>query len=204
MEAQLDSGGGGLVIPESLADAPEIRRAAGRVRVRAVRGYLLQAENGQARVRCQEWPGTPSPTRWWRSTRPFPLVNFGSPPMQKFAITFDQKNLLVRFLAVGKKILAGGPSQPAANDQCTDPSAAARLGAGGVKAGTKNRDQGNKGPKERGGSRGLQAPEPTPATTRPLGPDTSNTACPHSPPNGFPSGTHFPSAVPYGLATTTT
>ena len=32
----------------------------------------------------------------------FPLVNFGSPPMQNFAITFDQKNLLVRFEAAAK------------------------------------------------------------------------------------------------------
>ncbi|MGA2561714.1 MAG: hypothetical protein ABSF17_18750, partial [Terracidiphilus sp.] len=29
----------------------------------------------------------------------FPLVNFGSPPMQSFAITFDQKTLLVRLRA---------------------------------------------------------------------------------------------------------
>jgi hypothetical protein len=42
----------------------------------------------------------------------FPLVNFGSPPMQIFAITFDQKNLLVRFASNQKRFSLSAPPLP--------------------------------------------------------------------------------------------
>jgi hypothetical protein len=42
----------------------------------------------------------------------FPLINFGSPPMQIFAITFDQKNLLVRFTANQKRFSLTAPPSP--------------------------------------------------------------------------------------------
>jgi hypothetical protein len=42
----------------------------------------------------------------------FPLVNFGSPPMQIFAITFDQKNLLVRFTANQRRFSLSAPPSP--------------------------------------------------------------------------------------------
>ena len=42
----------------------------------------------------------------------FPLVNFGSPPMQSFAITFDQKSLLVRLGANRDHFTLTAPPSP--------------------------------------------------------------------------------------------
>ena len=42
----------------------------------------------------------------------FPLVNFGSPPMQSFAITFDQKSLLVQLRAKSDHLTLTVPPSP--------------------------------------------------------------------------------------------
>ena len=47
----------------------------------------------------------------------FPLVNFGSPPMQSFAITFDQKSLLVRLIANHDHLMLTTPPSSDTADQ---------------------------------------------------------------------------------------
>jgi hypothetical protein len=42
----------------------------------------------------------------------FPLANFGSSPLQAFAVTFDQKNRLVRFKASQKALSLSAPPTP--------------------------------------------------------------------------------------------
>jgi hypothetical protein len=98
LEAQLDSGGGGLVLPESMAkslkyDVDPVVYAEGRsVSTR----FQLKAARLGSDVRIGRYTITHPVVAIHPA---FPLANFGSPPMRNFAITFDQKNLLVRFAA---------------------------------------------------------------------------------------------------------
>ncbi len=111
VEAQLDSGGGGLVIPTQLAaklkyDIEPVVFAKGRsVSAR----FELKAGKLASDVRIGRYTFTHPVVEIHPA---FPLVNFGSPPMQIFAITFDQKNLLVRFLANQKRFSLSAPPSP--------------------------------------------------------------------------------------------
>jgi predicted aspartyl protease len=101
VEAQLDSGGLGLTLPESLA-----------VRLKFSRDPVLFGNGQSLATRFQVKAGRlNSDVRVGRYTfaRPvveihpaFPLVNFGACPMENFTITFDQDRLLVRLDAQGK------------------------------------------------------------------------------------------------------
>jgi hypothetical protein len=110
-EAQLDSGGGGLVLPELLAkslkyDVDPVVYAEGRsVSTR----FQLKAARLGSDVRIGHYTITHPVVAIHPA---FPLANFGSPPMRNFAITFDQKNLLVRFAAREKHFRLDVPPAP--------------------------------------------------------------------------------------------
>jgi hypothetical protein len=98
VEAQLDSGGGGLTLPEGLAARQKWEIAP----VAFATGYSLTTrfEIKAAKLASDVTVGKYTFDHPVVEIHPaFPLVNFGSPPMQSFAITFDQKNLLVRLSA---------------------------------------------------------------------------------------------------------
>lgn len=111
VDAQLDSGGGGLVLPESLAarvkyDVPPVLFASGQS---VATCFKLKVAKLDADVKIGRYTFTHPVVEIHPA---FPLVNFGSPPMQSFAITFDQKNLLVRFEATARKFILLAPPSP--------------------------------------------------------------------------------------------
>jgi predicted aspartyl protease len=95
-DAQLDSGGVGLTLPEQLAS--QFKFATTPV-------VYANGESLSTRFQLKAGRlGTDVHVGRYRFARPvveihpaFPLVNLGACPMQNFAVTFDQKNLLVRF-----------------------------------------------------------------------------------------------------------
>jgi predicted aspartyl protease len=111
VEAQLDSGGGGLVIPDSMAgrlkyDVPPVLFASGQS---VATCFKLKVAKLDADVKVGRYTFTHPVVEIHPA---FPLVNFGSPPMQKFAITFDQKSLLVRFVSNQRKFTLEAPPSP--------------------------------------------------------------------------------------------
>ena len=90
-EAQFDSGGGGLTLPAELAShqkwdvAPVVFATAQTVTTR----FDIKAAKLAGDVKVGKYIFTHPVVEIHPA---FPLVNFGSPPMQSFAITFDQKN----------------------------------------------------------------------------------------------------------------
>jgi len=111
MEAQLDSGGGGLVLPEKLA--ARLRYDVAPVVFASGRSVSTRFEMKAAKLASDVKIGRYTFTHPVVEIHPaFPLINFGSPPMQIFAITFDQKNLLVRFTATQKRFSLSAPPCP--------------------------------------------------------------------------------------------
>ena len=95
IEALIDSGGGGLSLPESLAarlkfsTVPAIFENAHSLATR------FQVKAGQ--LAADIHLGSYTFAKPFVEINPaFPLANFGSCPMQNFAFTFDQRNHLVR------------------------------------------------------------------------------------------------------------
>ncbi len=111
VEAQLDSGGGGLVLPQALAErlrydiAPVVFASGQSVAT----CFKLQVAKLASDVKLGRYTFTHPVVEIHPA---FPLVNFGSPPMQSFAITFDQKNLLVRFEANQRRFTLEAPPSP--------------------------------------------------------------------------------------------
>jgi len=111
VDAQLDSGGGGLVLPEKLA--ARLKYEIDPVIFAAGRSVSTRFQLKAAKLASDVKIGRYTFTRPVVEIHPaFPLVNFGSPPMQIFAITFDQKNLFVRFTASQKRFSLTAPSSP--------------------------------------------------------------------------------------------
>jgi hypothetical protein len=111
VEAQLDSGGGGLVIPERLAehlkyDLAPVAFAEGQS---ICTKFQIKAGKLGSDVKLGRYTFTHPVIEIHPA---FPLVNFGSPPMQVFAITFDQKNQLVRFESNQKRFTLSAPPTP--------------------------------------------------------------------------------------------
>ena len=98
IDAQLDSGGAGLSLPLQLtsklkfsSDSADLSNAQS-----LSTRFLVKGANLAADVRL----GSYTFKHPFVEINPaFPLANFGSCPMQSFALTFDQKNALVRFVA---------------------------------------------------------------------------------------------------------
>jgi predicted aspartyl protease len=117
VDAQLDSGGGGLTLPESLAAhlkweiAPVVFATGYTMTTR----FAIQSAKLAADVKIGRYTFVHPVVEIHPA---FPLVNFGSPPMQSFAITFDQRNLLVRLEARSDRFtLTAPPSQTRMTNQ---------------------------------------------------------------------------------------
>lgn len=108
VEAQLDSGGGGLVLPEKLAE--HLRYEVDPTLFALGRSVSTRFEMKAAKLASDVKLGRYTFTHPVVEIHPaFPLVNFGSPPMQIFAITFDQRSLLVRFASNQKRFSLSAP-----------------------------------------------------------------------------------------------
>ncbi len=111
IDAQLDSGGGGLSLPEGLASrlkfstqATSLSNAHSLSTRFQVKGAMLAAD-----VRL----GAYTFKRPFVEINPaFPLANFGSCPMQNFAVTFDQKSGWVRFAGREKTLHLSPTPEP--------------------------------------------------------------------------------------------
>jgi predicted aspartyl protease len=109
--ALLDSGGAGLSLPERLVS---------RLRFSAEPTDFARAESLSSRFPVKVGKlatdvhlGDITFDQPWIEINPaFPQANFGSVPMQHFAITFDQDNLLVRFDGPRKRINLGVTPSP--------------------------------------------------------------------------------------------
>jgi hypothetical protein len=111
LEAQLDSGGGGLTLPERLAarqkwDIPPTAFATGQT---LTTRFDIKAAKLDGDVKVGKYTFTHPVVEIHPA---FPLINFGSPPMQSFAITFDQKKMLVRLRAKSDHLTLTAPPSP--------------------------------------------------------------------------------------------
>jgi predicted aspartyl protease len=111
VDAQLDSGGGGLTFPEWLAAhqswaTPPTAFATGNTMTAR---FEIKAAKLDGDVKIGRYTFTNPVVEIHPA---FPLVNFGSPPMQNFAITFDQKSLLVRLSAKHTQFILRAPPSP--------------------------------------------------------------------------------------------
>jgi predicted aspartyl protease len=109
IEAQFDSGGSGLSLPEGLA--PYLKFASGPVIFAYGESLSTRFQVKAATLATDVHLGEYTFTKPFVEINPaFPLANFGSCPMQNFTITFDQKNQLVRLAASRKQFhLAATP-----------------------------------------------------------------------------------------------
>jgi predicted aspartyl protease len=100
-DAQLDSGGSGLSLPERLV--PYLKIASGPVVFGYGQSLSTRFQVKAARLGSDVRLGGFTYAKPLVEINPaFPLANFGSCPMQNFTITFDQNNLLVRLAAKQK------------------------------------------------------------------------------------------------------
>jgi hypothetical protein len=111
VEAQFDSGGGGLTLPEGLAahqrwEVPPVVFATGHT---LTSRFDIKAAKLDGDVKVGKYTFTHPVVEVHPA---FPLVNFGSPPMQSFAITFDQKDLLMRLGADRDHFRLTAPPSP--------------------------------------------------------------------------------------------
>jgi predicted aspartyl protease len=96
VEAQLDSGGVGLTLPEHLAS--QLKFTSTPVVYANGESLATRFQLKAAKLGTDVHIGRYTFAQPLVEIHPaFPLVNLGACPMQHFAITFDQKNLLVRF-----------------------------------------------------------------------------------------------------------
>jgi predicted aspartyl protease len=102
IDALLDSGGDGLSLPEDLVS--RVKFAVDPVAYAAGQSFSTRFEIKAAKLAGDVRLGEYTFERPFVEIHAaFPLANFGSCAMQNFALTFDQKNLLVRFEASRKK-----------------------------------------------------------------------------------------------------
>lgn len=96
LEAQIDSGGTGLSLPETVA--AKLKFVATPVAFGNGESLATRFQIKASRLRPDVRLGRYSFKQAFVEINPaFPLVNFGSTPLQHFAVTFDQQKLLVRF-----------------------------------------------------------------------------------------------------------
>lgn len=111
VDAQIDSGGTGLSLPEHLATklkfetGPAIFAKGQSLSTR----FVVKAGKLATDVRLGEFTLADP---WVEINPAFPMANFGSCPMQHFIITFDQQNLLMRFDGPRKRITLGVTPAP--------------------------------------------------------------------------------------------
>ena len=111
IDAQIDSGGDGLLLPDRLA--ARLKFASDPAEFGNGESLCTRFQIRAARLKPNVEVGD------YFFKRPFveiggafPLANFGSSPLQAFAVTFDQKNRLVRFKASQKALSLSAPPTP--------------------------------------------------------------------------------------------
>lgn len=111
VEAQIDSGGAGLSLPERLV--PQLRLSAEPTAFAKGESLSTRFEIKVARLAGDVSLGDITLDRPWVEINPaFPLANFGSCPLQHFIVTFDQENKLVRMDGPHKRITLGVTPAP--------------------------------------------------------------------------------------------
>jgi predicted aspartyl protease len=110
VDAQIDSGGSGLSLPEQISS--HLKFSAGPVAFSNGQSLSTRFQIKAAMLATDVHLGGYTFSRPFVEINPaFPLANFGSCPMQSFAMTFDQKNGLVRLVARQKQLrLAATPA----------------------------------------------------------------------------------------------
>ena len=111
VEALLDSGGAGLSLPERLIS--QLRFSADPAAFARGESLSSRFPIKVGRLATDVRLGDITFDQPWVEINPaFPLANFGSVPMQHFAVTFDQDNLLVRFDGPRKRVTLGVTPSP--------------------------------------------------------------------------------------------
>ena len=110
LDAQVDSGGTGLSLPESLAS--RLKFAIEPAEFTRGESLSTRFQIKAAKLAGDVRLGSYTFARPFVEINPaFPLANFGASPLKNFAVTFDQKSGLVRFEARQKSIrLAATPA----------------------------------------------------------------------------------------------
>jgi len=111
VEAQIDSGGAGLSLPERLI--PQLRFSASPVAFAKGESLSTSFQIKVARLASDISLGDITlDCPWVEINSAFPLANFGSSPLQHFIVTFDQENKLVRMDGPHKRITLGVTPTP--------------------------------------------------------------------------------------------
>jgi hypothetical protein len=111
VDAQIDSGGAGLSLPEWLI--PQLRLSAEPVVFGKGKSLSTRFEIKVARLAADVRIGDITLDQPWVEINPaFPLANFGSSAMQHFIVTFDQENKLLRLDGPRKHITLGVTPTP--------------------------------------------------------------------------------------------
>jgi hypothetical protein len=109
VDAQIDSGGGGLSLPAPFASRlkfathPAVSGRGQSLSARFPFDTAQLATDVHVGVYTFKHP-------WVEIHAGFPLANFGSVPMQNFALTFDQKSSLVRFDSARRTFSPAAPT----------------------------------------------------------------------------------------------
>ncbi len=111
VEAQMDSGGLGLSLPERFI--PQVKLAANPMLFGRGQSLSTRFDIKVAKLATDVRLGEITIDQPWVEINPaFPLANFGSCPMQHFIITFDQENHLLRLEGPHKRITLGVTPTP--------------------------------------------------------------------------------------------
>lgn len=109
--ALIDSGGAGLSLPERLST--QLRFSTEPVIFAHGESLSSRFSIKAGRLAADIRLGDITFDQPWIEINPaFPMANFGSAPMQHFAITFDQQNLLVRFEGRRRRVSLGVTPAP--------------------------------------------------------------------------------------------
>lgn len=111
VDAQIDSGGAGLSLPERLI--PQLKLSENPIVFGKGQSLSTRFQIKVAKLASDVQLGDITFNRPWVEINPaFPLANIGSCPMQHFIITFDQENHLVRLDGPRKRITLGVTPAP--------------------------------------------------------------------------------------------
>jgi hypothetical protein len=111
VDAQMDSGGAGLSLPEHLVS--QLRLSESPTLFASGQSLSTRFQIKVAKLANDVRLGDVTLDQPWVEINPaFPVANFGSCPMQHFTITFDQGNHLVRFDGPRKRITLGVTPTP--------------------------------------------------------------------------------------------
>jgi hypothetical protein len=111
VDAQIDSGGAGLSLPERFVS--QLRLTEPPALFANAQSLSTRFEIKVAKLANDVRLGDVTLDQPWVEINPaFPLANFGSCPMQHFTITFDQENHLVRLEGPRKRITLGVTPAP--------------------------------------------------------------------------------------------